>query len=93
MQFISYELKYCERCGSLRLRCADSAENYCPQCAQALARAVTLVALPRKPEPKSRLAKRQPPVFPGGARVKPVCGLSPQANSQLPTMDLGGGLQ
>ena len=36
MPSIAYQLKYCERCGSLRLRPADSAENYCQPCEQAL---------------------------------------------------------
>jgi len=36
MQNIRYELKYCERCGSLRLRRSDSAETYCQPCEQAL---------------------------------------------------------
>ena len=36
MPLIAYQLKYCERCGSLRLRPADSAENYCQPCEQAL---------------------------------------------------------
>jgi len=36
MQATSYQLKYCERCGSLRLRRAASAENYCQPCEQAL---------------------------------------------------------
>jgi len=33
---IHYELKYCERCGSLRLRRSDSAESYCPSCEHVL---------------------------------------------------------
>jgi hypothetical protein len=36
MEPTAYQLKYCERCGSLRLRPADSAENYCQPCEQAL---------------------------------------------------------
>ena len=36
MSTITYQLKYCERCGSLRLRPADSAETYCQPCEQAL---------------------------------------------------------
>jgi hypothetical protein len=28
------ELKYCERCGTLGLRCDDSNQVYCSQCAQ-----------------------------------------------------------
>ncbi len=37
MQLSTYELKYCERCGSLRLRPAASAETYCEPCEQMLA--------------------------------------------------------
>ncbi len=36
MQTITYELKYCERCGSLRLRRAASSHTYCQSCEQAL---------------------------------------------------------
>jgi hypothetical protein len=32
----TYELKYCERCGSLRLRRSQSAENYCEPCGRML---------------------------------------------------------
>jgi hypothetical protein len=37
MQLSTYELKYCERCGSLRLRPSASAETYCEPCGQMLA--------------------------------------------------------
>jgi hypothetical protein len=37
MQLSTYELKYCERCGSLRLRPAASAQTYCEPCEQMLA--------------------------------------------------------
>jgi len=36
MSTTTYQLKYCERCGSLRLRAADSSETYCRPCEQAL---------------------------------------------------------
>ena len=36
MQPTTYELKYCERCGSLRLRRAASVETYCGPCGQML---------------------------------------------------------
>ncbi len=32
----TYELKYCERCGSLRLRRSKSTENYCEPCERML---------------------------------------------------------
>ena len=38
MSTTTYQLKYCERCGSLRLRAADSAETYCRPCEQLLFR-------------------------------------------------------
>ena len=54
MEGTSYELKYCERCGSLGLRRAKSAESYCRSCGQLVhdclsARAVRKW-LRRKPE-------------------------------------------
>ncbi len=36
MQAITYQLKYCERCGALRLRRADSRDTYCRDCEQLL---------------------------------------------------------
>ena len=36
MEPITYELKYCERCGSLGLRRLRSSETYCESCAQIL---------------------------------------------------------
>ena len=36
MQLATYELKYCERCGSLRVRRATSAETYCEPCGRIL---------------------------------------------------------
>jgi hypothetical protein len=36
MPLIKFELKYCERCGSLRLRRADSDDTYCQPCIQLL---------------------------------------------------------
>ena len=74
MQAINFELKYCERCGSLRLRRADSAENYCPSCERALFAALSPGALPSKLRREPRAAKKQ---------VAPHCGRpSPQAKSR-----------
>ena len=42
MERITYELKYCERCGSLCTRRRDSSDTYCDACAQML----TPVCLP-----------------------------------------------
>jgi hypothetical protein len=36
MERTSYELKYCERCGSLGLRRVHSGETYCEPCGQML---------------------------------------------------------
>jgi len=36
MQATTYELKYCERCGTLLLRRSKSAESYCRPCGQIL---------------------------------------------------------
>ncbi len=36
MQEITYELKYCERCGALSLRRSQSGETYCERCEQIL---------------------------------------------------------
>ena len=38
MEIIKYELKYCERCGTLKLRAVTSAANYCRCCERLLAR-------------------------------------------------------
>ena len=38
MEIISYELKYCERCGTLKLRPMDSGSTYCRRCEGILTR-------------------------------------------------------
>ena len=38
METIRYELKYCERCGTLKLRQVASASTYCRRCEGLLAR-------------------------------------------------------
>ena len=38
MENIKYELKYCERCGTLKLRQVASASTYCHRCELLLAR-------------------------------------------------------
>jgi|HubBroStandDraft_3_1064219.scaffolds.fasta_scaffold1317184_2 hypothetical protein len=42
MERIIYELKYCERCGSLCTRRSDSSDTYCDACTQIM----THVCLP-----------------------------------------------
>jgi len=40
MESKRYELKYCEGCGTLKLRPVSSPESYCARCEQRLARFV-----------------------------------------------------
>ena len=42
MTVIKLELKYCERCGSLRLRQANTTSTYCRPCTQLLDRFVVV---------------------------------------------------
>ena len=64
MQAISCELKYCERCGSLRLRRTDSADTYCQPCGRALFNLPLGEALRSKiPIRRSRAAQPELPVL------------------------------
>jgi len=76
MQAIKYELKYCERCGSLQLRRADSAENYCPVCECALVLALSPDALVSKLRRKPRASRKRMLVPPGEAYSELSCGRS-----------------
>ena len=58
MQHITYELKYCERCGSLGLRRSQSGETYCKPCAQMLSN----YAIPADAGHRSRLRQPKLPV-------------------------------
>ncbi len=49
MELITYELKYCERCGSLGLRRCQSSENYCEPCGLILTNYVLRRAPERRP--------------------------------------------
>jgi hypothetical protein len=64
MQPSTYELKYCERCGSLRLRPAASAETYCQPCGQMLAN----YSLPNH-APRATLLLCRPPAKAGAALI------------------------
>ena len=72
MQLSTYELKYCEHCGSLRLRPAASAETYCEPCGQMLANYSLPHHAPRatlllyKPRSKSGAALMVPGDTPAG---------------------------
>ena len=66
MQAITYELKYCERCGSLRLRRADSADTYCRPCERVLfnlqlpgeaLQSKLLLRRPRTPKDEPRISQ------------------------------------
>jgi len=76
MQAITYELKYCERCGSLRLRRADSSDTYCQPCGHVLfnlplpGEALQSKLLLRKP----RTPKDERPFLQGEARLELACG-------------------
>ena len=73
MQAITYQLKYCERCGSLRLRPADSAETYCPPCEQALFNWVLPEDMrARLLRPKPRPAPDAGKLLPGGELQQPL---------------------
>lgn len=50
MERITYELKYCERCGSLCTRRSDSSDTYCDACTQML----THICLPSGAERRPR---------------------------------------
>lgn len=58
MQDVTYELKYCERCGSLGLRRSQSDETYCEPCGQIL----NNHSIPVDAEHRSRLRKPKLPV-------------------------------
>jgi hypothetical protein len=77
MQTISYQLKYCERCGSLRLRRADSAEDYCPSCERAVWQSLSpddLVSkLRRKPRAQKSRARGLRLSDPRNEAVQPPC--------------------
>ncbi len=78
MSSITYQLKYCERCGSLRLRPANSAETYCAPCEQALFNWV----LPE--DMRARLLRRRP-----RPAVEPFSGRSsPPVKSRASARDL-----
>jgi len=72
MQAITYELKYCERCGALRLRRADSGGAYCRHCQG------VLFNLPAKQALQSTLLLRKP-----RAAKKRVPALHPEAQLEL----------
>ncbi len=62
MQLATYELKYCERCGSLKLRRTASGDAYCEPCGRMLINyslpnhAERACMLLRKPAAKSSTA-------------------------------------
>ena len=67
MKTIKYELKYCEGCGTLKLRPICSANNYCRLCERMLARF-------RFPQ---RIGRKMPAGVP-----PPVSGVAPAGRVQ-----------
>jgi hypothetical protein len=53
----TYELKYCERCGSLGTRRAHSSDTYCESCAQILTHSLLPGVASRRP--RLRTARNQ----------------------------------
>ena len=45
MEATTLELKYCERCGALKLRRSNSTDNYCKRCARLLTRQLSSLRL------------------------------------------------
>jgi hypothetical protein len=73
MQEITYELKYCERCGSLGLRRSQSGETYCEPCGQLL----TSYSLPGDPGRRSFLRRTKPlPAMPPKRDIEAQAGSS-----------------
>jgi hypothetical protein len=79
MQAIHYELKYCERCGALRLRRADSVESYCSCCEDVLFReALPHGALQSKLlRRKARAATATMPALRAEGQLELACGVLP----------------
>jgi hypothetical protein len=78
MQATSCELKYCERCGSLRLRRADSADTYCQPCRRALFNLPLGEALRSKiPIRRSQTVKSELPVLHVASQLELAYGRRP----------------
>ncbi len=72
MEGTSYELKYCERCGSLGLRRLRSAESYCRSCGQLVNDSLSTHAI-------RKLLRRKPkaevPPMPAVRNAVPAAGV------------------
>jgi hypothetical protein len=69
----TYELKYCERCGSLGTRRADSSDTYCESCAQILTQVFLPASAGCRPRlSRTRASKPVPPRL--KAEAEPACG-------------------
>jgi hypothetical protein len=92
MESTNYQLKYCERCGSLRLRPAASAETYCQPCERALFTwslpEETMRLLLRKVEPLCGPERSGKAGSPASAGVALVGVQSPQPKSRASARDL-----
>ena len=65
----TYELKYCERCGSLGMRRAHSSDTYCESCAQILTHSFLPGATSRRPRAQTRNQKALPLQIKGEAEL------------------------
>jgi hypothetical protein len=79
MQFIRCELKYCEVCGTLKLRTISSTNNHCPVCERMLARfRFPHAAVARKSIALPALAKSK--MLAGIPSA--ICGVTPAVRAQ-----------
>jgi hypothetical protein len=63
MHATRYELKYCERCGSLRLRRTASGKTYCQPCEQTLFHPPLPGPARQSPSPHPSPAQAGPPAL------------------------------
>jgi hypothetical protein len=69
----TYELKYCERCGSLGTRRAHSSDTYCESCAQILTHSLLPGIANRRPRLRGAGKQKALPLEIKGA-AEPACG-------------------
>ena len=72
METVKYELKYCEGCGTLKLRPVESPNTYCYLCERRLAR----FAFRRRPGATNGVE------LPSPAQLKALAGLPPAAGAK-----------
>lgn len=78
MQTTEYELKYCERCGALRLRRRQSSETYCGPCGEILNNYSFPGAAGRRSLLRKSKTELGPPLkLEGMAQAQVACGRQP----------------